>query len=62
MVAKTAKWAECPTEHRGCGRERRLTAEGLVVAHNYWHEPSYQMVACKGSGQPPAPAEEMAAA
>ena len=61
MAAKT-NWAWCPTpEQGGCGRERRLTTDNVLVEHRFWHEPSYQMVACKGSGQPPAPSEEMTA-
>jgi hypothetical protein len=57
-------FADCPS----CQRERRVVAGPSgpgMVAHNRWHEPSYQMVACEGSGQPPAwaeSAEEMTSA
>jgi hypothetical protein len=52
-----AGWGTCA----GCGRVRRLAREdsGVVLAgHNRWRLARRMMVACAGSGHPPAPGED----
>ncbi len=48
----TELWAWCS----GCQRERRLTADGLLVQHRAWYGMQLGMRHCPGSGL--APAEE----
>jgi hypothetical protein len=57
MAAKT-NWDRCPE----CQRERRLTAEGVLVEHRAYFGERIGMLDCSGSGQPPAMAEEITAA
>jgi hypothetical protein len=40
------EWSECA----GCFRERRLTAEGVLVAHRAWYGMRIGMQPCPGAG------------
>jgi hypothetical protein len=51
-AAPDDEWSECA----GCFRERRLTAEGVLVEHNAWYGLRIGMQPCDGSGTPPAEA------